>query len=86
MVSEVARRKALASVLEKASVKDASGNVIDLESLFPREEDEVEEVVTASAPEGTTAPSTDPAAIQAFELGGFEPSEPAGGTGTSGRA
>ncbi len=86
MVSEVARRKALASVLEKATITDASGNVVDLESLFPREEDEVEEIVTAAADEGAPTSSTDPAAIQAFELGGFEPSEPAGGTGASGRS
>ncbi len=35
MVAEVARRKALAVVLEQATVTDASGNVVDLEALRP---------------------------------------------------
>ncbi len=35
MVGEVARRKALAAVLEKAKVTDASGNEIDLNELVP---------------------------------------------------
>jgi trigger factor len=34
-VAEVARRKALAVALEQATVKDASGNVVDLEALQP---------------------------------------------------
>ena len=36
MVAEVARRKALAVVLEKAKVIDADGNEVDLEELTPR--------------------------------------------------
>ena len=37
MVAEVARRKALASVLEKVAVKDTGqGNVIDLNEAGPR--------------------------------------------------
>jgi trigger factor len=35
MVGEVARRKALALVLEQATVTDASGRVVDLEALRP---------------------------------------------------
>jgi trigger factor len=35
MVAEVARRKALAVVLEQATVTDASGQVVDLEALRP---------------------------------------------------
>ncbi len=35
MVAEVARRKALAVVLEQAKVTDASGNAVDLEALRP---------------------------------------------------
>ncbi len=35
MVAEVARRKALASVLEKVSVKDSAGNVVDLNEAVP---------------------------------------------------
>ena len=33
MVAEVARRKALAAVLEKAKVVDADGNEVDLDAL-----------------------------------------------------
>ena len=36
LVSEVTRAKALASVLERITVKDASGNVIDLQELRPQ--------------------------------------------------
>lgn len=36
LVSEVTRAKALASVLERITVKDASGNVIDLAALRPQ--------------------------------------------------
>ena len=39
MVAEVGRRKALAQVLERAVVKDESGNTIDLASLFPATEE-----------------------------------------------
>jgi trigger factor len=34
--AEVTRAKALASVLGRITVKDASGNVIDLEALAPQ--------------------------------------------------
>jgi trigger factor len=37
MVGEVARRKALANVLEGAAVTDVSGNPVDLEALRPKE-------------------------------------------------
>jgi len=40
MVSEIARRKALAAVLEEATVTDASGNTVDLEDLVPRAQGE----------------------------------------------
>ena len=36
LVAEVTRAKALASVLGRVTVKDASGNVIDLEALAPK--------------------------------------------------
>ncbi len=42
MVAEVGRRKGLAVVLERAVVKDESGETIDLASLFPPAEDGVE--------------------------------------------
>ena len=59
MVAEVARRKALASVLEKVSVKDTAGNVIDLNESVPGTEDDEDDddevsataVVTESADE-----------------------------------
>jgi trigger factor len=41
-VAEVARRKALAVALEQATVKDASGSVVDLEALQPKQEQPVE--------------------------------------------
>ena len=45
MVAEVARRKALATVLEKVTVKDSAGNVVDLNEAVPgSEEDDVVEV------------------------------------------
>ncbi len=47
MVAEVARRKALAVVLEQAKVTDASGNAVDLEALRPQE-DEVADVEQAA--------------------------------------
>ena len=43
MVAEVARRKALASVLEKVSVKDTAGNVIDLNEAMPGTEVDLED-------------------------------------------
>jgi trigger factor len=54
MVGEVARRKALASVLEKAIIKDASGNLIDLDSLFPRDE-EAEDGIEVIEPDDAQA-------------------------------
>lgn len=38
MVAEVARRKGLDAVFEGATIKDASGNTVDLEALVPRDE------------------------------------------------
>ncbi len=49
MVAEVARRKALASVLEKVSVKDTAGNVIDLNEAVPGTEDDEDDDVSAAA-------------------------------------
>ncbi|NAZ86082.1 trigger factor [Kineococcus indalonis] len=40
MVSEVRRRKALAVAMEQATVKDASGDVVDLEELVGADDDE----------------------------------------------
>ncbi|GAA3622564.1 trigger factor [Kineosporia mesophila] len=68
MVAEVGRRKALAQVLERAQVKDESGNEIDLTALFPASEDdavEAEEVDEVEEIESTESAkkSGDPAAL-----------------------
>ena len=59
MVAEVARRKALASVLEKVAVKDTAGNVVDLNEAVPGtegdEDTEVAEVATDASVEDTEA-------------------------------
>ena len=85
MVAEVARRKALANVLEKAAVTDASGNAVDLSSLFVDEGDdllggdqsgdapgEAGEVPTASAP---VAAASDPTALPTIAVADFEPDD-----------
>jgi trigger factor len=41
IVAEVTRRKALAAVLESVTIRDASGNPVDLDSLIPGAEDEL---------------------------------------------
>ena len=49
MVAEVARRKALAYVLEQASVVDTDGTVIDLDQAVPPSEDGVADADLADA-------------------------------------
>ena len=44
MVAEVARRKALASVLDRATITDASGNAVDLSLLAPEGEEDEDDV------------------------------------------
>jgi trigger factor len=68
MVSEVARRKALATLVEKARVTDASGNDVDLSTLFENEGEELVELPEESVEEQpvpvVTAPSaSDPTAL-----------------------
>jgi trigger factor len=81
MVGEVARRKGLVAVLSRATVKDTSGNVVDLEAIAPRRpeavEDEEDETDEDRAAAGTpAAPSAaDPTALPVTDLGGFEPTE-----------
>lgn len=60
MIGEVGRRKALAIALEEITVKDASGNVVDLDAAVP---DAGETVPAAQAP--AAAASTDAAAVPA---------------------
>ena len=55
MVSEVARRKALATVLEKVSVKDTAGNTVDLNEAVPGSEADEDEASAAEATESTEA-------------------------------
>jgi trigger factor len=86
MVQEVARRKALAVVLSKASVKDASGNVVDLEALVPNTVDEHEghdhsghdhEGHSHELPVPTGPAVADPTALPSFDFGGFTPDDEA---------
>ncbi|WXB78067.1 trigger factor [Janibacter alittae] len=57
MVGEVARRKALAAALDKASIVDADGNPVDLDEITPGgdEEDAAEDVEAVEDVEGDTA-------------------------------
>jgi trigger factor len=79
MVAEVGRRKGLAQVLERAVVKDESGNDVDLKALFPSAEEAEETTGEAVGAGGTEAqagsetperpaqPSaTDPTALPTF--------------------
>jgi trigger factor len=90
MVAEVARRKALATVLEKATVTDASGNPVDLSELFKAEDGdedalagEAEEAAgdaqAASGPSGVPVPAaqvaSDPTALPTIAVADFEPDD-----------
>jgi trigger factor len=72
MVAEVARRKALAVLLETAVVKEESGAVVDLEAIFPKApegdaEGEGAEGDVQQRPVTSTAPSADdPTALPTF--------------------
>jgi trigger factor len=71
LVQEILRGKALAKIVESATVKDASGNVLDLKNLRPdgtlgepvdgaaADETEVAEVPEAPAEEGSTEEPTE---------------------------
>ncbi|MFP5334837.1 MAG: trigger factor [Actinomycetes bacterium] len=64
MVSEVARRKALAVALEQATVTDASGNTVDLDALVPgRGEADAEEadLEAGAGPDGADESAEEPA-------------------------
>ena len=54
MVAEVARRKALATVLERAKVTDASGNEVDLEALRPQPVQDEGDAIEVIEPETET--------------------------------
>jgi len=55
MVSEVARRKALATVLEKASIIDTAGNVVDLNALNAEISSELAAAEEAAAAQAAAA-------------------------------
>jgi trigger factor len=59
MVAEVARRKALASVLERARVVDTAGNPIDLNELNPKPESVPEAGAAAAATVGAGTAESD---------------------------
>ncbi|MEI2777678.1 MAG: trigger factor [Tetrasphaera sp.] len=61
MVVEVARRKALAAVLDRATITDASGNAVDLNLLVEEEGDGDEEA--ASAEDSTAQEPIEQAAV-----------------------
>lgn len=60
MVAEVARRKALATVLEKVAVKDTAGNTVDLNEAVPGAESDD----AAEADEPTAAAQDEPASAE----------------------
>ena len=67
MVAEVARRKGLAAVLEGATVKDASGNDVDLKALTPRQDEADGEGADAAAQpvaDEDTPRADDPSAVR----------------------
>jgi trigger factor len=79
MVAEVARRKALATLLETAVVKEESGAVVDLQAIFPKPEPAEDEAAEdgdepgaqggskPGRPTVTTAPAADdPTALPTF--------------------
>jgi trigger factor len=87
MVAEVARRKALATLLEQAKVTDASGNEVDLSSLFASEDEAAEgadaegadaegaQTSTAATPASVAAPApsaSDPTAVPTLAVDDVE--------------
>jgi len=85
MVSEVRRRKALAVAMEKATVTDASGNVVDLEELVggvDEDDEETGELVESPATEdGETVDPTGEDEAAAAEA--VQDDEPAATEGTA---
>jgi trigger factor len=75
MVQEVVRRKALAAVLARASVRDGSGNVVDLDELMPAPDGDAQAPAdeTVELPVATGPANADPSALPTFAPLGFEP-------------
>ncbi|MCW2838010.1 MAG: trigger factor, partial [Marmoricola sp.] len=67
MVSEVVRGKALARIVEGATVTDASGNVVDLKNLLPDGsigDPAAEEAVEDTAPQAGQDAAAEPSASE----------------------
>jgi trigger factor len=80
MVAEVARRKALASVLEKAHVTDAAGNEVDLSALFADTDEGALDSESGDEPQQFVAPigapaANDPTALPTIAVADFEPDD-----------
>jgi trigger factor len=79
MVAEVARRKALASVLERAHVTDATGSEVDLSTLFSNTEEILEEEPGDEPQEAVPAvavpAASDPTALPTIAVADFEPDD-----------
>jgi trigger factor len=79
MVAEVARRKALASVLERARVMDAGGNEVDLSTLFADTEEVLDEEpgdgAQEAAPPVAAPAASDPTALPTIAVADFEPDD-----------
>jgi trigger factor len=73
-VAEVARRKALAVALEQATVKDASGNTVDLEALQPKS-DQPAEADEADAEAASDEATDEPTAEADASASATEPGE-----------
>jgi trigger factor len=73
MVQEVARRKALIVALSRITVRDASGNVVDLDLPVeaPGEAAEEESVDASQLPSPTGPATADPTALPSFGLTDF---------------
>lgn len=59
MIAEVGRRKALANVLEGATVTDTDGNVVDLDAIDPGDDEEESDDAEAPVDEADEAADTD---------------------------
>ncbi|MBB2987003.1 trigger factor [Terracoccus luteus] len=75
MVAEVARRKALATVLEKVAVKDTAGNVVDLNEAVPGTEGDEDETDVVDAEQVEASELTE--STESTESGDTDESVPA---------
>ncbi len=87
IVQEVARRKALAAVLDKATVTDTAGTAVDLDALVPQPADTADSPVAADADAADAAGDGEPAGSEAPSAAptGTLPVQPAPRASTSER-